>query len=79
MKLPIGEALREVRDWIGLSQRAAAKQIGCSHVHLNNVENEKCSTTVEMLDKIYAAWKVDVYLVACLRCRRIPKYEWKRK
>ncbi len=62
--LPIGSALKSIRLSKCLSQRAAGREIGCSYVHLNNIENDYTSPTVRFLEKVFEAWGIDVYLLA---------------
>lgn len=60
----LGEAARHLRERLGLSQRAAAQELGISHVHLNNIENGKASPTAAMIEKYYQAWNIDLYMFA---------------
>lgn len=64
--LDIGAAIREVRGMLELSQREAARGMGISHVHLNNIENGRSYPTTGILEKVFASWGVDVYVYAAL-------------
>jgi transcriptional regulator with XRE-family HTH domain len=82
--IKLGSAARNLRERLGLSQRAAAAQLGMSHVHLNNIENEKVSPTANIIEKYYEAWGIDLYMYAVAKysdpdaqkpsvCGRIPR------
>jgi transcriptional regulator with XRE-family HTH domain len=73
VKTHIGDAIKYLRDRLGLSQRAAARELGISHIHLNNIENGKVSPTADMLEKFYSTWGIDVYMVA------VAKFSSKRE
>lgn len=60
----LGEAARHLRERLGLSQRAAANQLGISHVHLSNIESGKSSPTAAIIEKYYEAWDIDLYMFA---------------
>ncbi len=60
----LGEAARHLRERLELSQRAAALELGISHVHLSNIENGKASPTAAMIEKYYEAWSIDLYMFA---------------
>lgn len=62
--IKLGEAARHLREQLGLSQRAAAEELGISHVHLSNIENGKASPTAAMIEKYYQTWKIDLYMFA---------------
>ena len=62
--IPLGTAAKYLRDRLGLSQRAAAQELGISYVHLNNIENGKASPSPEMLEKFRDAWGIDLYMLA---------------
>lgn len=68
--LPIGKTIAALRMCRGLSQRAAAKELGISHVFLSNMENNKNSPTVRTLDLFWKVWGVDVYLMAAVSVGR---------
>lgn len=52
---PIGQQIREARETAGMTQRAFAKHVGITNVHLCNIEGDKSSVSIEMLKKIAAA------------------------
>jgi transcriptional regulator with XRE-family HTH domain len=71
----LGDAASYLRERFGLSQRAAARELGISHIHLNNIENGKVSPTASMIEKFYDAWGVDLYMLAVAKFsskERIP-------
>lgn len=72
----IGDAIRDLRGKLGLSQRKAAEAVGISHVHLNNLENGKTAPTTSILDKFFEAWGIDLYMYAVVLDKereRIPE------
>ena len=47
-----------------------------SHVHLNNIENEKVSPTANIIEKYYEAWGIDLYMYAVAKYSdpdRVPR------
>lgn len=62
--LDIGHAARQIREASGLSQRAAATSLGISHVYVNNIENGHCSPTVQIVERYFHHFGVDLYLLA---------------
>lgn len=71
----LGDAARYLRQRLGLSQRAAARELGISHIHLNSIENGKVSPTASMIEKFYDAWGIDLYMLAVAKFsskERIP-------
>lgn len=60
----LGIAAKYLRERLGLSQRAAARELGISHVHLNNIENGRTSPTAMMIERYYEKWKIDLYMLA---------------
>jgi len=60
----LGKAAKYLREEIGLSQRAAAEEIGISFVHLCRIEKEQASPSPEILEKYRVAWGIDVYMLA---------------
>ncbi len=62
--IKLGEAIRYLRNRLGLSQRDAAEELGISFVHLSNIENGKASPSPEMLERFRDAWGIDIYMLA---------------
>src|SRR5687767_1800106 len=62
--IKLGEAAKYLRGRLGLSQRAAAEELGISYVHLCNIENERVSPSPEMIDRFRATWGIDLYMLA---------------
>lgn len=46
-----GEAIRSARVRLGLTQRALAREVGCSHVYLGNAERGACRLSVKHATK----------------------------
>src|SRR5262245_11204251 len=63
-KIQIGTTARELRELLGITQRAAAIELGISVVHLCNVENNKSQPSPELLDRYCELWGVDLYVMA---------------
>ena len=56
--------LKEIREEVGLSQKALAEKLGVSHTNIYNYEVGRTEPSVEMLIKLAAALDVSVgYLV----------------
>ncbi len=56
----IGDRIREVRDNRGVSQEALAKEIGCSRVKLNRVENGRAELSTTEIDSLANACMVRI-------------------
>lgn len=72
----VGRTARHLRDSLGLSQRAAAKQLDISYVHLCNIENNKAMPSPGLLERFRELWGVDLYVLAwCLHgdAKNLPK------
>lgn len=72
----LGETARHLRESLGLSQRAAAEQLGISCVHLCNIEKNKAMPSPGLLERFRELWNVDLYVLAwCLHgdAERLPK------
>lgn len=72
----LGTTIKYVREAMGLTQRAAARALGISDVHLCNLEHDKSRPSPELLSTIQKEWNVDVYILAwCLHgdANRLPK------
>ncbi|MCA9028904.1 MAG: helix-turn-helix transcriptional regulator [Planctomycetaceae bacterium] len=62
--IKLGEAAKYLRQRLELSQRAAAEELGMSHVHLNKIENGTTSPTASMIERYYDRWGIDLYMLA---------------
>ena len=63
----LGKTARHLRESLGLTQRAAAKQLDISCVHLCNIENNKSVPSPALLERFRELWNVDLYVLAwCL-------------
>ncbi len=74
--IDVGLAAKYLRNRLKLSQRAAAKELGISHVYLSNLENGKSSPTADMIDRYFEAWGVDLYMLAAVKfggAQRLPQ------
>ncbi|WZO98621.1 helix-turn-helix transcriptional regulator [Isosphaeraceae bacterium EP7] len=67
MAIPLGKTARNLRETVGLTQRAMAEELGISAVHLCNIEKNKSVPSQDILDRYRALWGVDLYVLAwCL-------------
>ncbi len=71
--ISVGESARELREQIGLSQKAAADELGISNVHLCNIEKNNANPSPELLAKIRERWGVDLYVFAWCRAGDVGK------
>ncbi len=72
----LGKTARHLRESQGLTQRAAAQELGISVVHLCNVENDKAMPSPSLLERYRELWNVDLYVLAwCLHgdVEKLPK------
>ena len=65
-KIKLAETIKEIRKTKGQTQRAAARCIGVSNVHLCYVERGKKSPSLKLLERMHKAWGIDPYLLAWL-------------
>jgi transcriptional regulator with XRE-family HTH domain len=74
--IPLGKTARHLRESLGLTQRAAAKELDITVVHLCNVENNKAMPSSALLERYRNLWDVDLYVLAwCLHgdSEKLPK------
>ena len=74
--IPLGKTARHLRESLGLTQRAAAKQLDISCVHLCNIEKNKSVPSPALLERFRELWNVDLYVLAwCLHgdADKLPK------
>ncbi len=72
----LGKTARHLRETLGLTQRAAAKALGITCVHLCNIENNKSVPSPALLERFRELWNVDLYVLAwCLHgdAEKLPK------
>ena len=72
----LGSTARHIRATRGLTQRAAAKALGVSYVHLSNIENDKSIPSPSLLTRYREVWGVDLYVLAwCLHgdTKKLPQ------
>lgn len=62
--IAVGNAARELRDLLGLSQKDAAEELGITNVHLCNIEKGNSQPSPDLLAKYREAWGVDLYVFA---------------
>jgi transcriptional regulator with XRE-family HTH domain len=58
----LGDTARHLREFFGITQRAAADRLGISYVHLCNLENNKSRPSPEMLERFRDVFGVDLYV-----------------
>lgn len=71
--ISVGESARDLREQMGLSQKAAAEELGISNVHLCNIENNNAKPSPELLAKYREKWGVDLYVFAWCRTGDVAK------
>jgi transcriptional regulator with XRE-family HTH domain len=74
--IALGKTARHLRESFGLTQRAAAKQLDITVVHLCNIENNKATPSPALLERFREIWNVDLYVLAwCLHgdLEKLPK------
>src|SRR5262249_49178885 len=64
MTIQLGSTARRLRESLGLTQRAAARALGISAVHLCNLEKNKAFPSPELLDRYRKLWGIDLYVLA---------------
>ena len=72
----LGKTARHLRETLGLTQRAAAKALGITCVHLCNIENNKSVPSPALLERFREIWNVDLDVLAwCLHgdAEKLPK------
>lgn len=77
--IELGETAKEIRTLLGLSQRAAAEALGVTPVHLCNVERNNGRPSLDLIDRYYAIWSVDLYAMSwCSQMSVVVKGSRKR-
>ena len=72
----LGKTARYVRECKGFSQKAAARRLGITQVHLSNIENNKAMPSQNLVDRYRDLWGIDLYILAwCLHgdIMQLPK------
>lgn len=62
--MTLGQTARRVREYHKLTQRAAAKALGISPVHLSNIECEKAQPSLDLLAIYRRTFNVDLYVLS---------------
>jgi transcriptional regulator with XRE-family HTH domain len=73
LKINLGETAREFRETLGITQRAAAKALEITTVHLCNFEKGKSSPSQALLDRYQELWGIDLYVVSWCRHGDVQK------
>lgn len=74
--LKLGTAFKEIRTMFGATQTAMADMVGCSVVHLCNVEHDKNEPSRDLCSRFSALTGVDPYIYAWATqgdVERLPK------
>ena len=69
----LGETARELRESLGLTQRAAATELGISFVHLCNIERNRAAPSQALVDKYREKWGVDLHVLAWCKKGNVAK------
>lgn len=67
MNIKLGDAARELRESLGITQRDAAFALGITDVHLCNIEKNRSAPSPSLMDKYRQEWGVDLYVFAWCR------------
>lgn len=62
--IEVGDAARALRDFLGVSQKDAADELGITNVHLCNIEKGNSQPSPDLLAKYREKWGVDLYVFA---------------
>lgn len=71
--LNVGKQFKDLREFHGDSQRAAAKKLGVSFVHLNRVELGKALPSFLLLEKAEDVYGHNPYVMACFNYHKYKK------
>lgn len=72
----LGEAARQLRNRMGCSLKEAGKSLGISFVHIHKIETGKASPTAGVIERYYAAWGVDLYMMAVVMFGDGSRVNW---
>ncbi|MCG8585864.1 MAG: helix-turn-helix domain-containing protein [Pirellulales bacterium] len=67
MNIKLGDAARELRETLGITQRDAAAALDITDVHLCNVEKNRSVPSPALMDKYREKWGIDLYVFAWCR------------
>jgi transcriptional regulator with XRE-family HTH domain len=67
LNIKLGDAAREVRETLGITQRDAADALGITDVHLCNVEKNRSLPSPALLERYRELWGIDLYVFAWCR------------
>ena len=73
MTISLGATARSLRESLGLTQRATARMLGISFVHLCNIEKERAAPSQNLIDKYRELWGVDLYVLAWCKNGELSK------
>ena len=63
----LGKTAKYVRERRGMTVRGAAAELGISHAHLSNIENNQAAPSLQLLDRFRKIYGVDLAVLAwCL-------------
>ena len=62
--LDIGDVIVRLRNTRGMTQRAFAKKLGVTNVHLCNVENGKNKASLDLIDRVEKLTGINPYVFA---------------
>ena len=72
----LGEAARQLRKRMGYSLRDAENSLGISCWYIQRIEAGKSSPTAGMIERYYAAWGVDLYMMAVVMFGDGSRVNW---
>ena len=60
----LGRTARQVREKLGMTQRAAAVALGVSSVHLSNVERGRTLPSASLIARFSEVYGIDIYVLS---------------
>ena len=72
----LGEAARQLRERMGYSLKETGKSLGMSSVQIHKIETGKESPTTSTIERYYAAWGVDLYMMAVVMFGDGSRVNW---
>ena len=72
----LGEAARQLRNRMGYSLREAGESLGISFDRIHKIETGKASPTTRTIERYYAAWGVDLYMMAVVMFGDGSRVNW---
>ena len=72
----LGKAARQLRKRMGYTLKEAGRSRGISFVHIHKIETGKASPSTRTIERYYAAWGVDLYMMAVVMFGDGSRVNW---